>query len=74
MLGLLFALFIFYHVLYQIYWKKVKPDFKGKVVIITGASSGIGECLAYKMVKAGAKKLILSARRVPELDRVKKAC
>jgi NADP-dependent 3-hydroxy acid dehydrogenase YdfG len=42
--------------------------------MITGASSGIGECLALKMAKAGAKKLIISARRVSELDRVKKAC
>ena len=45
----------------------------GKVVWITGASSGIGECLAYELVKCGCK-LVLSARRKKELERVKKNC
>ena len=37
----------FYYALYYFYWYKiVKPDFKGKTVILTGASSGIGEELA----------------------------
>ena len=47
--------------------------FKEKVVWITGASSGIGEALAYAFYKEGAH-LILSARRIDELKRVKKAC
>ncbi|XP_046832795.1 dehydrogenase/reductase SDR family member 7 [Vespa crabro] len=46
---------------------------KGKVVWITGASSGIGEHLAYVLAKAGCK-LILSARRESLLQNVKKAC
>lgn len=47
--------------------------FKDKVVWITGASSGIGEALAYALNKRGAR-LILSARRVDELERVKALC
>lgn len=47
--------------------------FTDKVVWITGASSGIGEGLAYALAKENAK-LILSARRVDELERVKAKC
>lgn len=47
--------------------------FTDKVVWITGASSGIGEALAYTFAKQGSK-LILSARRSDELQRVKSNC
>jgi len=47
--------------------------FEEKVIWITGASSGIGEALAYEWSKLGAR-LILSARRENELERVKAAC
>ncbi|WP_109744172.1 SDR family oxidoreductase [Arcicella aurantiaca] len=44
-------------------------NLKNKTVWITGASSGIGEALAYQFAKEGAK-LVLSARRENELQRV----
>lgn len=46
---------------------------RGKVVWITGASSGIGEHLAYTLAGAGCK-LILSARRGHLLEQVKAEC
>ncbi|XP_064606445.1 dehydrogenase/reductase SDR family member 7-like [Liolophura sinensis] len=46
---------------------------RGKVVWITGASSGIGEHLSYELAAAGCR-LVLSARRKDELERVKKQC
>ncbi|MEJ0096289.1 MAG: SDR family NAD(P)-dependent oxidoreductase [Methylocella sp.] len=44
-------------------------SFEGKVVWVTGASSGIGEALTKAMVRVGAA-VILSGRRVQELERV----
>lgn len=48
-------------------------ELKDKVIWITGASSGIGEEMAYQLAQKGAK-LILSSRREKELERVKAAC
>jgi short-subunit dehydrogenase len=48
-------------------------NLKGKVIWLTGASSGIGEALVYELAKRGAK-LIISSRRKEELDRVKGNC
>ena len=50
-----------------------KHNLSGKVVWITGASSGIGEALAHAYAQQGAK-LLLSARREDELARVAAAC
>ncbi len=47
--------------------------FKDKVVWITGASSGIGEALAYAFTREGAKT-ILSSNEPEELERVKQEC
>lgn len=45
----------------------------GKVVWITGASSGIGEALAYELARRNCK-LILSARNIKALESVKSKC
>jgi len=47
--------------------------FQNKVVWLTGASSGIGEALAYALSTRKCK-LILSARNQAELERVKRCC
>jgi NADP-dependent 3-hydroxy acid dehydrogenase YdfG len=41
----------------------------GKIVIVTGASSGIGEATAFEFGRAGAT-VVLAARRVERLERV----
>ncbi|AOE49224.1 SDR family oxidoreductase [Kangiella sediminilitoris] len=46
---------------------------KNKTIWITGASSGIGEALAYECARHGAR-LVLSARRKDELERVVAHC
>jgi short-subunit dehydrogenase len=56
-------------------WRKKAADmfFKNKVIWITGASSGIGEHLAYALAKEGAR-LVLSSRNEKELERVSAGC
>ena len=49
------------------------PSYMNKVVWITGASSGIGEFLAYEFAAANAT-LILSARRGDRLKGVLERC
>ena len=47
--------------------------FAGQVVLIVGASSGIGEALALEFARGGAT-VIVAARRMEELQRVAKQC
>ncbi|XP_053647596.1 dehydrogenase/reductase SDR family member 7 isoform X2 [Cherax quadricarinatus] len=46
---------------------------KGRVVWITGASSGIGEALAVRLAQAGVR-IAISARSVENLNKVKQRC
>uniref|UniRef100_A0A8D8K1Y3 Dehydrogenase/reductase SDR family protein 7-like n=1 Tax=Culex pipiens TaxID=7175 RepID=A0A8D8K1Y3_CULPI len=51
--------------------RKYRECLPGKVVLITGASSGLGEALAHTFFLAGCK-VVLAARRKDELERVRK--
>ncbi|GMT46042.1 MAG: short chain dehydrogenase [bacterium] len=50
-----------------------KYSFENKVVVITGASSGIGKELAFRMAEAGAS-LALGARNMKKLKAVVEVC
>lgn len=51
--------------------RKYRECLPGKVVLITGASSGLGEALAHTFFLAGCK-VVLAARRKDELEQVRK--
>ena len=48
---------------------KIRPAIAGKVAIVTGASSGIGEVTALEFASAGAK-VVLAARRIERLQKL----
>jgi NADP-dependent 3-hydroxy acid dehydrogenase YdfG len=50
---------------------KVNQNIEGKVVVITGASSGLGEATTRRLAAAGAK-LVLGARRLDRLQALAK--
>ncbi|XP_041809917.1 dehydrogenase/reductase SDR family member 7 [Chelmon rostratus] len=73
-----FLCFVFADADFTLLWASLsghRPEnkLKGLVVWVTGASSGIGEELAYQLAKCGSR-LVLSARREEELKRVKRRC
>lgn len=51
--------------------KSLKKMLAGKVVVITGASSGIGKALAFELSKYNAK-LVIGARQIDELNAIAK--
>lgn len=59
------------HLLGTLWTRRLRRTLKGKVVLITGASSGLGEAIAHSFYKAGSR-VILAARRKEELERVKR--
>ncbi|OMO93855.1 Short-chain dehydrogenase/reductase SDR [Corchorus olitorius] len=61
--------FLIFKLLWSIWRSVFKENVAGKVVLITGASSGIGEHLAYEYGKRGAR-LALVARRTDRLQKV----
>jgi len=67
------SLLVLYALVAYIRRKTAKPNYNNKVVWITGASSGIGEFLAYEFNRQGAH-VIISARNAKELERVKHSC
>lgn len=52
-------------------YKSMRKKLAGKVVMITGASSGLGEAFAHVFYKAGCR-IILSSRKQSELARVRR--
>ncbi len=50
------------------------PTMESKVVLITGASSGIGKEIALHFANIGYKKLVLVARRKELLEEVAREC
>lgn len=62
----------FANCVYQYFMSRnLKNSLPGQVVLITGASSGLGEALAHTFYVAGCK-VVLAARRQDELEKIRK--
>ncbi|KAG5888249.1 hypothetical protein JTB14_027931 [Gonioctena quinquepunctata] len=61
---------IIFRVFRALYLQKGFNELFGKVVVVTGASSGLGEALAHEFYKHGCQ-VVLCARRRQELERVR---
>jgi dehydrogenase/reductase SDR family member 7B len=53
---------------------KTKYDFRGKTVLLTGASGGLGRAFALQLASCQVGTLIVSARKQAELDAVVAEC
>ena len=49
--------------------QKMENNIKGKVVVITGASSGLGEAAAKHLAQLGAA-IVLGARRIDRIEKL----
>lgn len=65
------APYVLFRALRHIKQSRNRDTLPGQVVVITGASSGIGESLAHAFYTSGCK-VVLAARRLDELQRVRK--
>ncbi|XP_013182417.1 PREDICTED: dehydrogenase/reductase SDR family protein 7-like isoform X2 [Papilio xuthus] len=61
---------VLYKIINNFSLRKRRATLQGKVVVITGASSGIGEALSHVFYQQGCK-VVMASRRKSELERVK---
>lgn len=54
--------------------ESTQDTFRGKSVLLTGASGGLGKALALQLAHGGAKTLVLSARSQSSLQEVADEC
>ena len=54
-------------------WAPVTDDMRGKVVVITGASSGLGRAAALRLSALGARLILVGRDRI-RLDKVRQEC
>lgn len=71
MIKILLVLALLYWARRLLKWRRCRLDFQGKTVFVSGGSSGIGEEMCKQFVKYGAAKVIIAARRIDELERVR---
>lgn len=53
--------------------REVHEDFTGRIIIVTGATSGIGKEAVFKFAKLGAAKVIMAARDLEKAESTKAA-
>ena len=51
-----------------------QETFRGKIILLTGASGGLGAQLAFQLASCGVQTLVLSARKLQSLEPIAKQC